>query len=317
VDESALYCAAQRLRVDSRLIEVASALRAGGIEPVLLKGPAIARWLYAEDPSARPYVDVDLLVAPGDRAKASAVLVGLGYVKQGEPMPDSDEPHARAYERDSDAVAVDLHRVLHGMESLCAERVWQAVSTDSEHLRIADVDIAIPNETVRTLHLVLHLSPRDGPGSKPWADLQRGLALIDAQTWHRAAQLARSLGIENEMGHRLANVPAAAALVAELRLPQRETDLWAAMRVTEAGSHARGVVSLLQFSARPGARERSAYVRAKLFPPSEVLRERHRIARGGRGGIALARALWVATCALRLPGAIHDWRRQRRGEPRH
>jgi hypothetical protein len=162
---------------------------------------------------------------------------------------------------------------------------------------------------------VLHLSPRDGPGSKPWADLQRGLERIDTDIWHRAAQLARSLGVENEMGHRLALVPEAAALVAELELPQRETDLYAAMRVTEAGGHARGVVSLLQLASQPGARERVAYVQAKLFPPADVLRESYGVARRGRRGMALARALRIAACLLGLPGAIRDWRRQRSDAP--
>jgi hypothetical protein len=118
VNLAALRSAAFCLRVDSRLVDLVAALRAESIEPVLLKGPVISRWLYADDPSRRPYVDIDILVSPADRSTTSAVLSRLGYNMQGEPMPAGDEPHARWFARESDAVTVDLHRTLHGMENV-------------------------------------------------------------------------------------------------------------------------------------------------------------------------------------------------------
>ena len=50
--------------------EVVTALRDAEIESLLLKGPATVRWLYADDPSARLYTDVDLLVPPAAFAAA-------------------------------------------------------------------------------------------------------------------------------------------------------------------------------------------------------------------------------------------------------
>lgn len=316
VRQSAVREAARRLRVDSRLVDVVTLLRAEGIEPLLLKGPVIARWLYAAEPSARPYTDIDLLVSPTDRDRAAATLIAQGYEMQGEPMPSGDEPHARAFERDSDAVAVDLHRVLHGMEHLSAERVWQAVSADVESLHVAGIDVAIPNEVVRTLHLVLHLSPRDGPGSKAWHDLSRGLEIIDRKTWKRAADLARTLGIGDEMGHRLSLVPAAATHLAALQLPSSETGLYAAMRITEAGSQARGVISLLQLAAQPSMRGRAAYIQAKLFPTADVLRDRYAVARRGGAGLVVAQMLRSAACLVALPLAVVDYRRARSSKRR-
>ena len=46
--------AANCLRVDHATVEAVDALRAAGVRPVLLKGPVIAQWLYADDPSQRP-----------------------------------------------------------------------------------------------------------------------------------------------------------------------------------------------------------------------------------------------------------------------
>ncbi len=46
---------------------------------VLLKGPAVALYLYPENPSLRTYRDIDLLVDPQVFDAAEALLAGLGY----------------------------------------------------------------------------------------------------------------------------------------------------------------------------------------------------------------------------------------------
>ena len=290
-----------------------TALRDAGIEPVLLKGPAVARWLYAGDPDARPYGDVDLLVAPHDRDRAQTILLELGYEPRGEPMPELDEPHSRWFKRPADNAEVDLHRVLHGMEHVPEERVWRAVGAGTDAIRVAGVEVAIPSEPVRTLHLALHLTPLDRPGSRAWGDLLRGIAQLDRRTWEDAAQVARALGIAGEMGHRLSLVPEGAELGRALGLPSEETDLYAALRVGHAGSYPAGVISLLQLSAKRDARERAAYVREKLLPPADLLRERHAFARRGPLALALVRAQRVAWCVAALPGAVRVWRRERSG----
>ena len=63
--------------VDWCTARVVRALRDRGVRPLLLKGPAVATWLYAENPRVRAYTDVDLLVAPTDRETAEAVLAEL------------------------------------------------------------------------------------------------------------------------------------------------------------------------------------------------------------------------------------------------
>ena len=56
------------------LKKVIPLLRSAGVEPLLVKGWAIAR-LYPE-PGMRPYIDLDLCVRPDDYAHASEVLRG-------------------------------------------------------------------------------------------------------------------------------------------------------------------------------------------------------------------------------------------------
>ena len=57
---------------EREIAHVLSLLRAEGIEPVLIKGWAIAR-LYPE-PGLRPYGDIDLCIRPDQLAQASAAL---------------------------------------------------------------------------------------------------------------------------------------------------------------------------------------------------------------------------------------------------
>src|SRR4051812_37401731 len=71
--------AANCLRVDHATVEAVCALRERGVRPILLKGPAVAEWLYAGNPAQRPYNDADLLVAPEPLAVSAVVLTGLGY----------------------------------------------------------------------------------------------------------------------------------------------------------------------------------------------------------------------------------------------
>ncbi len=70
--------AAIRLALDAATADAVQALRAQSIRAILMKGPAISRWLYAP-PSDRRYRDIDLLVWPGQFDAAAEVLGGLGY----------------------------------------------------------------------------------------------------------------------------------------------------------------------------------------------------------------------------------------------
>jgi hypothetical protein len=116
--EERLAAAATNLALDSRTVEVVTALDAAGIPSILLKAPAIARWLYA-DGESRQYADIDLLVGPHQFADAERVLADLGFAESGleRAFPDERPRHAHAWTRARDGTAVDLHRTLAGAGS--------------------------------------------------------------------------------------------------------------------------------------------------------------------------------------------------------
>ena len=73
-----MFVAARNLQIDRMIAEVFDALAGASIEAILLKGPAIAGWLYAEG-EIRAYGDGDFLVARAQWDAAGAVLRELGF----------------------------------------------------------------------------------------------------------------------------------------------------------------------------------------------------------------------------------------------
>src|SRR5690242_13275556 len=109
---------AARLRLDAALADISEELKRRQILALVLKGPSIARWLYGAD-EARPYNDLDLLVAPDDFDAAADVLESQGYERAFDDrgMPTWWREHGIALVRKSDGVTFDLHRRLSGVRA--------------------------------------------------------------------------------------------------------------------------------------------------------------------------------------------------------
>src|SRR4051812_2992968 len=100
--------------MDQVAARVVLEVREAGVRSILLKGPALARWLYA-DGSPRTYFDCDLLVAVDDFAFAEATLQELGF-EQGADDQDLPGWQLPAYEwRQPSGAKIDLHRTLTGV----------------------------------------------------------------------------------------------------------------------------------------------------------------------------------------------------------
>jgi hypothetical protein len=302
---------ALRLRVDSWTAEVVRAMRARAIEPVLLKGPVIARRLYSEQPERRVYCDCDLLVGPGDTERARALLTELGFRAQEHPLIEADEHHARIFLRSDDGANVDLHRTLHGMERVAADRVWAMVGRHLSQMEVGGASVNVPDPVLTTLNVALHPVPADGPTSKPWQDLELALARVDDVTWGAAVSLARELGIESELSARLQRLAAGAQLAERLMISPRGSDYYNLVGAVTSGRAPRSVYSISHLRSRPTHAARLAYVAAKLFPPAEQLRGDHALARRGSAGLLLARALRVLAVIAGLPRALIAYRRER------
>jgi len=74
---------AETLFLDSVLGALVEALAERGAEPMVLKGPAVARTVYP-DPVLRPYGDIDLAVRPEHQEAARSTLADMGFSEVAE-----------------------------------------------------------------------------------------------------------------------------------------------------------------------------------------------------------------------------------------
>ncbi len=296
----------QRMFVDGWTARTTTALRAEGVEPILLKGPAVADWLWPDGRAARTYADADLLVAGDDVERSRTVLVSEGFARVGAPLEvpvDRRRRHAETWFRERDHAAVDLHVTLHGLEHLDPAVVQRHIAAGATPIRVGRLAMTAPAIDLRALHLVLHIQPKDRPGTKAWSDLERAIEVVDRSTWVDAAALAEGWGVADAMGALLRLVPSGGPLADDLGLPEAPPP-WLvqhhrrhALPAARAGHRLR--------SARP--REVPAVLARLAVPPTRAMVVSYPEARRGRLGLAVAHLhRWV-----RLPGHALRAARQR------
>uniref|UniRef100_UPI004055D353 nucleotidyltransferase domain-containing protein n=1 Tax=Candidatus Electronema sp. TaxID=2698783 RepID=UPI004055D353 len=143
--ETALRQAAAELLLEADLRALLHAFAEAGIEPLLLKGTALAYNLYPE-PWLRPRCDTDLLVAASEREKAAALLQDMEYAPLLEENMDYVSAQ-KSYSKTGPGIrfSYDLH--------------WQISNTNrhfsrsfaDEHLFAAAVPVPALGEHARTL----------------------------------------------------------------------------------------------------------------------------------------------------------------------
>jgi hypothetical protein len=296
--------AARTLAIDVLTAEVLDALSRAAIEPILLKGPAIAQWLYGAD-EFRPYIDVDLLVDPGQRAAAEEVLrqLDLSRIKRDYARAGRLE-HDDVWIQRNTAGIVDLHRTLPSVRGTSPERVWRELWS-----RTAEMQLPPPGRSVRVLnnpalallvalHAAHHLG-EDETSVKPLADLQRARARASREVWVQSAELARQLRAGPQLARGLHAVPGGPELASSLGLP------------APAGGReeASGVE---RFAAAESTGERLGLILHALIPPPDYLRFSSSLARRGQLGLGLSYLCHPFVAAARGSRGFLIWRQDRR-----
>jgi hypothetical protein len=139
------------LHLARELARISSRLESGGVEPIAVKGPALAMAAYG-DVTMRQFSDLDLLVRPGEMPRAAEILSGEGYrPRAGYDVADRERPgmFEIAMVRDGLIGEIDLH--------------WRLVppylpfALDGEFLWERAVRVTIAGASVRTLDPADHL----------------------------------------------------------------------------------------------------------------------------------------------------------------
>lgn len=297
-----IQIAARRFILDGVLIDVVTGLRHGGVEPVLLKGPSIAGWLYTT-PLDRPYFDIDLLLDPSSFDRTREIMVRLGFEpSQDALLGDQESWTDEGWLRVRDGALIELHRTFKGI-SVEPMAAWRTLSSRVCLIQVGDVKVTALDESARCLLLALHASMHGGLGMT-LEDLRRGLRMAPLDTWKEAWTIAGELGAGDPFSAGLELLSEGIALQNRLGIPRNRSAYF--LLQASGATNAAQVLGLLVES--PGS-PRRRLLRRLLLPSPAHLRARLPIARKGILGLGAAYLLrWWALGSMALRAAP-DWRR--------
>ena len=183
--------AVRTLLQDRLTADLVASLEAAEVPPVVLKGPAIATWLYRGS-EVRTYGDSDLLVAPDRWELAMATLQELGYEDDlgslGHPRMESFTSHP--WKRPGSHV--DLHCTLWGI-GVTPENAWRTLSARTTPLKVGGREVRVLAPAARAMHVALHAAQHGYDEGKPICDLELATELLSDELWMEAADVAREL----------------------------------------------------------------------------------------------------------------------------
>lgn len=297
------------------LSEVHAALAEIGVDPLLLKGAALALTDY-ENVALRPMGDLDLLVREPELAAAAGVLEARGYLRKVEEAPEL--AHHLAFARPLAAgvvSSIELHR-----RPLATPPFDRALETDALMARADAVDVGgrsmrVPCRSDMLVHVAAHLVLQHARAERLiWvADVDRVARRLDAARWTEALDRAAAEGLSRSLRDAVAaariwfGTPVPAGVVAAL-------DDAASAGGRASADHARvraraplGLEGARRLTDMRGARGWSAklrYAAAFAFPSPEYMRHHHGVDRTSALPIYYARrvARGLAHVAAELAG---------------
>ena len=272
---------AKRLSIDAATGAIWRSLSERRSSALLLKGPAIARWLYDEG-EPRSYVDIDLLVPLREVEHSEGALRELGYRKV-VLYRDASPLAERHWFRDRDSSVVDLHVSLWGAE-VDVDKQWSVVAESAELLPLAATEVPVPRTPVRACLLSLHAAKHGRNSSKPMEDLRRGLDRLDVGVWRAAHDVALELDAIEAFSAGLRLVPTGVELADRFGLPAPRTPELL-LRADAARGRLLGIDSFL---SQPGVVAKGRFLANRVVPTRAFMHELYPFARRSRLSMTLA-----------------------------
>lgn len=280
---------AHALKIEQELLRADTALKEAGVDFVVLKGVALAHTLY-DDPSMRPYGDVDLLVHTLDWRRACGALDAIGYRRcTPEPRRGFDERFGKAARHlGPRGHEIDLHRTLvvgpFGLwidsEELLGRRITFRLGGRTLH-RLDDsamfinqcVHAALGQQSPRLMS-IRDVAQVAVEGNVDWDLVDRW-----RRRWHLTAVVRHALRLaRDDLGCIL---PDEALVLCEGGAPRDEARTLSAYTTNR---RLRGGVSMTTLRAIDGVGRKAAYINALLLPKDDFLAVRAQS--GGSGSHA-------------------------------
>ncbi len=304
--EPSLLAVARSLLLDREAASVVAHLQQAGVPSILLKGAAIATWLY-NDGSPRPYCDVDILVSPSHMDRALEALGRLGYAERVRGAHPAEVGPKEVELIGPTNMVIDLHHGLLGA-TVPSEQCWDVLSGQTVLMTVAaTAEVPVLNLPARAMHLALHAAQNGPIDVKAISDLERGLSEAEIEVWQEASRIAKRIGAEQAFAAGLRLVPAGRALADQLSLT-RSITVELALRTASVTQDA---LFFERFSRTHGRREKAALLLRKVFPTPATMRANYALARRGSLGLLCAWVRHPFSLARRFGPAILAWYRAR------
>lgn len=272
------------LELELRLLEIRQWFDdAGGVEFVVLKGPAVAH-LDEADPTLRSFADLDLLIHRRDMDRAIAALDAHGAVRRiPERRPGFDRRFIKGVGTTCvDGIEIDVHRTL-CVGALAFRIPLDDLFAHADHINIGGelfATLALPHRALHAAyHAVVGSSPpalhtlRDIAGYLTRKDLDVRQVIAEARRWRGETVLHRAVGATL---HTLrVDSPAWTEWHSGFTPDPRDVRIIEASQTRARWPIERAVLREL------GWRDRVALVWAVATPSPEVLADRHQ-SRGDR-----------------------------------
>jgi hypothetical protein len=279
-DHTATTAVNMRLAFEAEAL--VAALAKAGAAAVALKGAALFQLGVWRDPGARPTVDVDLLISPGDAAIVERVILSRGYEQWRAGGPKHWPPFVR------DGLVVEVH-----------ERAFWSLA-DGHRVRLAEMLDAGGRPALGAVvaHLMHHLF--ESSVTTPWlavktlADLAEvrafaaGRAAGEPGSAEEIALAARRFGLSRRLGAvagllgRALDRPVPAAWLQGTRAGDVEDLLGRCAPQERRFEQALRVQDRLAAFARMPLAEKASLVTHHFFPPPERMRVFHGLPAGSR-----------------------------------
>lgn len=296
----------RRLSLESALAEITLHLRERDVRPLLLKGPAFARWLYA-DPRERTYRDLDLLVGPDSFDAAMRGLAELKY----EPPAVALRANERAAHHEqlvrpgapgTFPVLVELHRTLRLLPA-SPSLVWQRMSEGVQTIEVAGATVDVPSQPVSALIVSLHAAQHGAGEPKVMCDLTLALDRVDVETWREASALAWELGAGPAFAVGLRLHPTGREVAERLGLDDATPRALRLLAATPPGA----AVSVERLVSTHGVGARLRLIASELVPSRDFMRDSSPRARRGALGLIGAYVRRPFQLATKLPLGLRAW----------
>jgi len=273
--------AANRQRLE-RVLPITDAFASTDIDCRCLKGAALLATLY-DDISLRPMTDVDLLIRPGDAARAERILLQNGW-RPGADLVRPDFYPRFHYEREYIPVEgpparIDLHvrpfRPLRYAATVPDTAFWSR----PQRAALGGVTITIPDPEAMFIHLAVHAACHGADALRwlydvhCWAERHRtrigvGRLVERCIEWGLAWPMRRAL---NAVCRRFPHAPLLLRTIRD-RLPRRAGLLdRMALRQAPHGAGRPVIDVCINTMCTPGIARRAAYLAAVTLPSAEHL----------------------------------------------